>query len=252
MPHINYFTKELEILNKRIFFSRELNIMFLTTPKCGSQFTKLFCLLNLIDDLSKSAFQQTLFIDQEQHSSNNKNVVEDYFRKWANNNPVNIDDLNNSSIKKYQIVRDPYKRLISFISSNLNKLGDSDDSPILNKCVGKDKLFTEQYLLRSIIKYLKEPHQNVSEFSGKINIGYYSLYEHLFPQHDWLFSKYFQPIKLEDLDEFLKDNYDYIIPKKQNFKHHTQHKFESKLDQETKDQIYELFRDDFINFNYEK
>ena len=128
MPHINYFTKELEILNKRIFFSREHNIMFLTTPKCGSQFTKLFCLLNLIDDLSKSAFQQPLFIDQEQHSSNNKNVVEDYFRKWANNNPVNMDDLNNSSIKKYQIVRDPYKRLISFLSSNLNKLGDSDDS----------------------------------------------------------------------------------------------------------------------------
>ena len=53
-------------------------------------------------------------------------------------------------------------------------------------------------------------------------------------------------------NHFTKDNYDYIIPKKQNFKHHTQHKFESKLDQETKDQIYELFRDDFINFNYEK
>ena len=47
--HINYFLKELEILNKRIFFSRKQNIMFLTTPKCGSQFTKLFCLLNLTD-----------------------------------------------------------------------------------------------------------------------------------------------------------------------------------------------------------
>ena len=47
--HINYLIKELEILNKRIFFSREHNIMFLTTPKCGSQFIKLFCLLNFTD-----------------------------------------------------------------------------------------------------------------------------------------------------------------------------------------------------------
>ena len=258
--HINYFLKELEILNKRIFFSRKQNIMFLTTPKCGSQFTKLFCLLNLTDptgqgrpndffnsnnpELRQFFPNEKLSINQPVIVSEIHNVVEQYFREWGNDNTVTIEDLNNSNIKKYQIVRDPYKRLISFVSSNLDKPEN----------IGKkeDKLFTEQYLLRSIIKYIKEPHKNTLEFSGKINNGYSSLYEHLFPQHDWLFSKYFQPIKLADLDEFLKDSPNYVIPEKQNFNHHTKYIFESKLDQETKDQIYELFRDDFVNFNYEK
>ena len=91
-----------------------------------------------------------------------------------------------------------------------------------------------------------------NNLENKINDSYLSLYEHLFPQHDWLFSKYFQPIKLEDLDEFLKDTPNYIIPEKTNFNHHTKYIFESKLDQETKDKIYELFRDDFIKFNYKR
>ena len=164
---INYLQNQLELLNKRIFFSKEHKIMFLTTPKCGSQFIKMFCLLNFLKENTTSTsllneYNILTEIDITDFPQNKRNI----FKEWSNNNPVNIDDLNNSSIKKYQIVRNPYKRLISFISSNLNKLGDSDGSPILNKCVGKDKLFTEQYVLRSIIKYLEEPHQNVSEFSG--------------------------------------------------------------------------------------
>ena len=230
--HINYFKSQLEILNKRIFFSRKHNIMFLTTPKCGSQFIKLFCLSNFT-----------------KYTTDSKNI-EFNFREWSNDNTITIGDLNNSDIKKYQIVRDPYKRLISFVSSNLDKPEN----------VGKkeDKLFTEQYLLRSIIKSIKEPHPDKSlgernfSFPSKINDSYLSLYEHLFPQHDWLFSKYFQPIKLEDLDEFLKDTPNYIIPEKTNFNHHTKYIFESKLDQETKDKIYEQFRDDFIKFNYKR
>lgn len=233
--YINYFIKELELLNKRIFFSREHNIMFLTTPKCGSQFIKSFCLSNF-----------TKYITDNENREFN-------FREWSNDNTVTIEDLNNSDIKKYQIVRDPYKRLISFVSSNLDKPEN----------IGKkeDKLFTEQYLLRSIIKSIKGPHPVKIPTNGvlpnkeKISFlydGYLSLYEHLFPQHDWLFSKYFQPIKLEDLDEFLKDSPNYIIPKKQNFNHHTKYIFESKLDKKTKDKIYEIYRDDFVKFNYKK
>ena len=81
--HINYFKSQLEILNKRIFFSRKHNIMFLTTPKCGSQFIKLFCLSNFT-----------------KYTTDSKNI-EFNFREWSNDNTITIGDLNNSDIKKY-------------------------------------------------------------------------------------------------------------------------------------------------------
>ena len=81
---------------------------------------------------------------------------------------------------------------------------------------------------------------------------YLQLYEHLFPQYSWLFSKYFIPIKLENLDKELKDIFpNSIIPNKLSFSHHTKEK-KLKLNQELKNQIYELYRDDFVKFNYKK
>ena len=107
--HINYFLKELELLNKRIFFSKEHKIMFLTTPKCGSQFTKLFCLLNLTDptgqgrpndlfNINNLELKQ-FFPNGKLKASNINGIVEQYFREWSNDNTVTIEDLNNPDIK---------------------------------------------------------------------------------------------------------------------------------------------------------
>ena len=40
--------------------------------------------------------------------------------------------------------------------------------------------------------------------------------------------------------------------KKPLITHTLEYAFESKLDQKTKDQIYELYREDFLNFNYKR
>ena len=69
---LHYFVQNLELLNKRIFFSRKHNIMFLTTPKCGSQFVKLFCLLNFTNENPKH------IIPLQKHN----NTIERFFREY--------------------------------------------------------------------------------------------------------------------------------------------------------------------------
>ena len=83
---------------------------------------------------------------------------------------------------------------------------------------------------------------------------YLPFYEHLFPQHDWLFSKYFKSIKLENLNEYLLDEFpNSIIPDKTKFPHHrSPHSLQNEINPKSKNQIYELYRDDFAKFNYEK
>ena len=257
--HINYFTKELEILNKRIFFSREHNIMFLTTPKCGSQFIKMFCLLNF----TKYA---TVSYKNTEHN----------FREWFVQQKLELEDLNNPDIQKYQIIRNPYERLVSFFKSNSTKV-------LLAKDTFSD-----------FINLLNNPTNTFKSYLEN-SVSYLQFYEHLFPQYHWLFSKYFTPIKLEKLDDKLKDIYpSFILPNKTNFSHHSEFlaniSFENFVSERTvsneqylsivnnvsikeqfnkhkeqknkhwqslctpkiRNQIYDLYRDDFVKFNYER
>ena len=226
--YINYFKSQLELLNKRIFFSRKHNIMFLTTPKCGSQFVKLFCLLNFTKENINLLYNDS--------DSPNYTSTEQYFRDYKDKDIVTIEDLNNLNIKKYQIVRNHYKRALSFYMHENRPVED-------------------------VIKRISNPHPVDSKNVAIFNTIYLQFYEHLFPQHDWLFSKYFKPIKLENLDEYIEDKLpNSIVPDKSKFRHHKDYHLNlhpgvnspTEISQKSKNQIYELYRDDFAKFNYKK
>ena len=226
--HIEYFTKELEILNKRIFFSKEHKVMFLTTPKCGSQFIKLFCLLNFT-----------------KYTTDNNNV-ESKFRFWSNTNTITLKNLNDPSIQKFQIVRNPYERFLSYITSNFDKFPKNERKNLSSSYI--------KSVINVTLKTINEPHPDKLKLVGQTGKEdtYSQFYEHIFPQYSWLFSKYFTPIKLEKIDELLEQNPDYFLPKKTSFKHHTKYQYEIEMDQEMKDKIYDLYAYDFIKLNYEK
>jgi len=250
--YINYFNYQLEILNRRIFFSRKQNIMFLTTPKCGSQFIKLFCLLNFTKENPDLPYNDSVLESlrpQDITELIKNNDTEKHFREWKDNNTVTIEDLNNPNIKRYQLVRNPYNRLISYFKGATHS-GGSDVKDTFEDTV---KMIQNPHPVKLITKFNWDP-KDRKEIKYKLPpIGYVQVYEHLFPQYSWLFSKYFKSIKLEDLDEVLKINFpDSIIPPKTAFKHHSQNLTSIKINNNIKDQIYKLYREDFKNFNYEK
>ena len=139
--HIKYFTKELELLNKRIFFSKEHKVMFLTTPKCGSQFIKLFCLLNFT-----------------KYTTDNNNV-ESKFRFWSNTNTITLKNLNDPSIQKFQIVRNPYERFLSYITSNFDKFPKNERKNLSSSYI--------KSVINVTLKTINEPHPDKLKLVGR-------------------------------------------------------------------------------------
>ena len=210
--------------------------MFLTTPKCGSSYLKSFSLLNLSNVKNK-------YINHYELISNEELGI----NAWRKNNPITFEDLNDPTIQKFQLTRNPYERLTSFFKHK-----------ILYPIVVSNHPYSLKENFEMFITTLDS--SNESKIYKNIPPDtFIEIHEHLYPQYHWLFSKYFEPIDLNDLENKLQDIFpSSILPSKNSFTHHNNNVWRNNsqpLDlysQETSDRVYNLYRDDFDKFNYER
>jgi hypothetical protein len=215
--------------------------MFLTTHKCGSTFMKLFSLINFTNKINSKSQDE------------GEELIKSHFHTWKNKNNITINDLYNPKIKKFQIVRNPYDRFRSYFQmihkeKSLGIVGRGDVGDTIEKTLGF-LINSHPSELRTQIEW--DASKRRERKFKTLPSRYLQFYEHLYPQYSWLFSKYFIPIKLENLDEILKNKFPNFKIPNNSFSHHIKEK-KIKLNQESKNQIYELYRDDFVKFNYKK
>jgi|1_EtaG_2_1085319.scaffolds.fasta_scaffold67489_1 hypothetical protein len=243
MAGIGYLNSQWLELKRRILYSPEYNVMFLITAKCGSQFVKRFFINNFTDERwTKAKVGDKIECEPEDFDAFmdlwEKMTINEY--NW---DIITTDKLLEPGIKRFQIVRNPFARLVSLQQSNTTYKTDS---------------------LNSLVEIALDPLPHFHENKKGIIVNVARLIDHMYPQYSWLYSRYFQPIKLEDLSDILRE----IFPESEHkypdlndtkiFKHHSKKDYDWREyyrsgaydTRQLMNNICELYHDDFHKFGY--
>ena len=175
---------ELDILNNlRIFFSKQHKVMFLHSPKCGSSYLKSFSLLNLSNQKISEDINHYELISNEELGINT----------WRKNNSITLENLNDPTIQKFQITRNPYERVSSYFKHKILRfiIINLQKHSLSNPLSGEDKTFRSLAMnqisnFNMFITTLENPNEPKVHKNIPLDT-FIEIHEHLYPQYHWLF-----------------------------------------------------------------
>ena len=207
-------------------------VIFLTTPKCGSKFIEAFYLANFVPEIKQVEVQRLI---------NKRMLNQDLSFKTIINYPQ-FGDYN-----KFQIVRNPYARIISMMIST-RRSGNSQ--------TGWKPSITKAEILEITKKWFISTEGTHFPSAGDL--------DHIYPQYNWLYSRFFDYLNLENINKKLLN----IFPKAKipdlndnKFSHHVNSPQKISYDwreyytgydgKVLQDLIYGIYKTDFNKFGYE-
>lgn len=233
--------KLTEDQQRTTYISLKNKFILSTVPKCGSSMVR-----NLMNNLEMKTSPCYFNNIKDKEINPNELFHSQYLTYWNLGPEMFGDIVKRDDFKKFILVRNPYDRFVSFYRNRFLEKG--------NKPVGR-----KEYV-DPVAKYLntnqgRHSEVSIDQFAEAVKeIGFYNY--HLLPvKHHVVPIKYDKVMKLENIKEDIEclsfcyplEELRKVISNKVNPSSGPSPKLSSK----SREIVYNLYKEDFINYNYE-